>query len=168
MKIWMALFCWMLPHLPSVDVHEFHISRVQIAYVQAEREWQISFHIFIDDLEGALRTKGAPPLHLGTQKEAAAADSYIQTYLNRNFRLHVDGQQLPLQWIGKEMSEDLSAFWIYLHVPDAAAPKQLRIYNKVLLEHFDDQQNMVQVAHTAHRTRSYLLHQGNWEQEVAF
>lgn len=169
MKTFLFLLCGLLPGVwRAPAAHDFHISRVQVEYAQAEREWQISFHIFIDDLEAALRAKGAPALHLGTQKEAAEADTYIQNYLRRHFQLAADGKPLAWQWVGKEMSEDLSAFWIYLHVPDATAPKQLRIHNKILLELFDDQQNMVQVAHTGRRPRSYLFHREHWEEVVGF
>lgn len=162
----------LLPLLLFVDassgVHDFHVSRTRIEFGAAEQEWQISMHLFIDDLELALAEKGSPKLYLGTKRESAEADRYIQIYLQQYFQLFIDDEQLEWEWLGKETSDDLTAFWIYLYIPEADPGASFRVRNKILLDIYDDQQNMIQVAQAEGRSKSYLFHQDYWEQLVIF
>lgn len=169
MKVLILLpLLFLFPDTPTPVAHDFHVSRTRIEYGAAQKEWQITLHVFIDDLELALAEKGSPKLYLGTKRETEEADRYIQNYLQQYFHLSADEQALEWQWLGKEMSEDLTAFWIYLYVPDANPNLPLGIRNKLLLDLFDDQQNMIQVAGTDGRTKSYLFHQDFWEEVVTF
>ena len=149
---------------PTVADHDFHVSRARIEYGAEQGEWQITMHLFIDDLELALAEKGSPKLYLGTKRESEQADQYIQNYLRQYFQLFAGDEPLEWQWLGKEVSEDLTAFWLYLYVPDAQLKTPLRVRNKILLDLYDDQQNMIQVADGRGRTRSYLFHQDFWEE----
>ncbi|MEL6655837.1 MAG: DUF6702 family protein [Bacteroidota bacterium] len=159
---------FLLPQTEIPAAHEFHISRTRIEYGAAQQEWQITMHVFIDDLELALAEKGSSALYLGTKRESEEADHYIQRYLQQYFQLSSGDDTLEWQWLGKEISEDLTAFWIYLVVPEANPERPLGIRNKLLLDLYDDQQNMIQVAAEKGRTKSYLFHQDHWEQEVIF
>ena len=169
MKVLLLLpLLFLFPNAEAPVVHDFHISRTRIEYGAAQNEWQITQHIFIDDLELALAEKGSPKLYLGTKRESAEADQYIRSYLQQYFKLSSEDQALEWEWLGKEISEDLTAFWIYLYVPDAKPERPLGIRNKLLLDLYDDQQNMIQVAGENGQTKSYLFHQDHWEQEVTF
>lgn len=161
----------LLPLLLLADftpVHDFHVSRTRIEYGAEQSEWQITLHLFIDDLELALEEKGSPKLYLGTKREDAAADEYVRAYLEQYVKLFADDTRLEWQWLGKELSEDLTAFWIYLYVPDAKVDAPLRVQNKLFFDLYDDQQNMIQVADGSGRTKSYLFHQDYWDQLVTF
>ena len=148
--------------------HDFHVGRARIEYGAAEQEWQITLHLFIDDLELALAEKRSPDLYLGTKRETAEADRYIQSYLQQYFQLSVGDETLQWEWLGKEISDDLTAFWIYLYVPEANPKAGLKVRNKLLLDLYDDQQNMVQVADGSGRTKSFLFHQDFWEERITF
>lgn len=156
----------LLAEIPTAEVHDFHVSRARIEYAADQQEWQISLHIFIDDLEEALEEKGAQELYLGTAKESAQADVYLERYLRTYFLLLDDEDELSWEWIGKETSEDLTAFWIYLYVPNAAKMDRLTVQNKILLDRYDDQQNMVQVKGAGGQLKNYLFHQDYWQEEV--
>ncbi|MEZ4985275.1 MAG: DUF6702 family protein [Saprospiraceae bacterium] len=155
--------------LGYADTHEFHVSRTRIAYAAADQEWQISLYIFIDDLEKALsHATSGEPRRLGTDKETAEADSLILRYLQRRLILQADGDKLPLQWLGKEGSEDLAAFWIYLYIPDEQPAATFTITNKILTEVFDDQQNIVQWSPKPTVSRNILFHSGHSQEVVTF
>jgi len=152
--------------VPLTEVHEFHVSRARIEYAADAQEWQISLHVFIDDLEKALAEKGKTELFLGTAREQASADEYLESYLRRYFRLYNGEQELQWEWLGKETSDDLTAFWIYLYVPNAHPDLPLRVQNKILLDMYGDQQNMVQVRGAKGNLKNYLFYQDYWEEEV--
>lgn len=152
--------------MPVAEIHDFHVSRARIEYAAEQQEWQISLHVFIDDLEAALEEKGSKDLHLGTTKESAQADVYLERYLRPYFKLLDGEQELSWEWIGKETSEDLTAFWIYLYIPNAPRLDRLTVQNKILLDRYDDQQNMVQVRGPGGQLKNYLFHQDYWQEEV--
>ncbi|MGH1433857.1 MAG: DUF6702 family protein [Lewinella sp.] len=152
--------------MPLAEVHEFHVSRARIAYAADAQEWQISLHVFIDDLEKALADKGVDDLFMGTAKEEPKAEEYLETYLRRYFKLFNGEQQLQWEWLGKETSDDLTAFWIYLYIPDARPDQPLRVQNKILLDMYSDQQNMVQVRGAKGILKNYLFYQDYWEEEI--
>ncbi|WP_367390952.1 DUF6702 family protein [Lewinella sp. LCG006] len=162
----LLIFSLFFLEVPLADLHEFHVSRARIEYAGDAKEWQISLHIFIDDLEAALAEKGTKDLFLGTAREQATADEYLQAYLQRYFKLYNGDQQLQWEWLGKETSDDLTAFWIYLYVPNARPDQPLKVHNKILLDMYRDQQNMVQVKGAKGNLKNYLFYQDYWEEEV--
>ena len=110
--------------------------------------------------------KGKTELFLGTAREQASADEYMESYLRRYFKLYNGEQELQWEWLGKETSDDLTAFWIYLYVPNAHPDLPLRVQNKILLDMYGDQQNMVQVRGAKGNLKNYLFYQDYWEEEV--
>jgi hypothetical protein len=169
MKILFACLLTLLISVPESlpkACHEFHLSRTRIEYASAQQEWQISLHLFIDDLALALQEKGAPNLRLGTLSESAEADTYIEKYLRQSLQFESAGTSLSWEWLGKETSEDLSAFHIYLFIPQAKPALPLTLKNQLMLDIYDDQQNMVQFIGPDKETRQSLLHQDFWEVEL--
>ena len=162
----------LLSLLPLVQVapppHEFHLSRTRVEYLPQNQEWQISIHIFIDYLALAMSQKGTPNLFLGTKKESPQADGYIQAYLQRFLKLTEGEQALSWEWVGKETSEDLAAFYLYLTVPQVVSPKRLRVSNQLLFDTFADQQNMIQIIGPGQQRQSFLFHQDYWQDAVTF
>lgn len=148
--------------------HEFHMSKGQIEYVAAEKALQITLHLFIDDLEEALRRGGASGLHLGTDREAARADEYLELYLKKHFSLSLNGQSISYTFIGKETSDDLSALWCYLLVEQADVPRQIKVRNDLLLDVFDDQKNILNVICPGGKRATLLFEKDNTVQQAGF
>lgn len=155
-----------LPEYPETAIHDFHLSRTRIEYSDKQQEWQISLHVFIDDLELALENKGAPDLQLGTLSESEEADAYIQKYLNQFLQLEAADERLALEWLGKETSEDLTAFHLYLYVKEDQPNQPMKIRNRILMDLYDDQQNMIQFIGPDKENRQLLFHQDYWEAEL--
>lgn len=125
------------------EVHDFHVSRCEINYETKTDDIQIAVHIFIDDLENALKLTGIQNLYIGTAKEHMKADDYINKYVQSKFFMTTTGKQLKLQYLGKELSEDAMAVWCYFEIPDNKNIRELRIDNKILMELFNDQKNII-------------------------
>ncbi|MCB0639923.1 MAG: hypothetical protein KDC54_25045 [Lewinella sp.] len=152
---------------PAV-AHDFHISRTKVEYVQPRQELQLTLHVFIDDLEEGLRRQGHDALHLGTEREAAEADRYIQAYVQQNLQLSLEGVRIQYQWLGKEVSEDLSAFYVYLLVEEVPTPHRLLVRNSLLMEIYDDQQNIVQLIGPDDQRGNFIFHRGYREDTAVF
>ena len=152
----------------TTDVHEFHVSKLIVEHSQEDKALQITLHLFIDDLEEALREQGADNLFLCTERESKKADEYLYKYLQQKLKLQKGGQELKFDYVGKEVSEDLQAVWCYLEITDINAIKQLNISNSLLMEIFDDQKNIVNVRIPGVKQGYFLLVKGNSSKDLEF
>ncbi len=137
-------------------VHDIHISKSETAYNQNDKAFQISLHIFIDDFEEIL-IKGSPDkLYLGTEKEVPYADSVMMQYLEKHFIIRVDQQIINGYLLGKELSEDLLAYWLYIEIPFEPSFTELSITYDVLMDLYEDQRNIL-LLDLPGKKRSYFL-----------
>ncbi len=165
MSIFQYCFCLFLLFAPSstnfttvetVPAHEFHISKCLIEFNEKEKALQFTLHLFIDDLEEALRQQGADKLFICTDKEVEKAEEYIYKYLQQKLAISLEGQQMDYTFIGKEMSEDMVAVWCYLEIENVENIHQLHVKNSILLEAFDDQKNIISII-GPNKKKGYLL-----------
>ncbi len=141
--------------IESTDLHEFHISKCVIECNEETKAIEVSLHIFIDDLEEALRQQGADKLFICTEKESKKAEKYLNRYLQNHFVLNVNGEKVEYEFLGKEISEDLAAVWCYLEVKDVTEISSLELKNDLLMEVFDDQRNIISLS--ANDKEEYLM-----------
>ncbi|MDX1478351.1 MAG: DUF6702 family protein [Saprospiraceae bacterium] len=139
-------------------VHDFHVSRCEIYYRPSSQALEIAQQIFLDDFEAAL-TAVAPDtaLHLGTPREHAQADVFITAYLNEKFSVQIGDQFYPFNFVGKELSEDLTAIWLYLEVPGVQHLSIMTVEFGVLFELFADQKNILSFQVDTGRAQLFLL-----------
>ena len=129
--------------VPSTSMHDFHLSKSEIFYNSDNQSLEISLHLFIDDLEVAMQNAGMSNPYIATGKEVPDADSLIAQYLNEHFGVLANGEEVRFNFLGKEDSEDLIAIWCYLEGEGVKNPKEITLLNKLLIEVFDDQKNIV-------------------------
>ncbi len=128
------------------EAHPIHLSKSSLTFNAEAKTLQISIHIFLDDLELALEAKGAASnLQLCTSKEHPTGEQYLISYLREQFRIQVDEKPMAFKFVGKEISEDFLAAWCYLEIEGVEAFKSLKVTNKILMEIYADQRNIVQV-----------------------
>ncbi len=156
------------PNTAAAEEHEFHLSKCQIDYSDSDQALQISLHLFIDDLEDALREQGADKLFICSDKEHEEAEMHLFQYIQQRLTLKVDNQAVTYEFIGKEPSEDLQAVWCYLEISSVAPPKRLDISNDLLMEIFDDQKNIVVVSGPGKKDGYFLFVKGKHEDGVDF
>lgn len=149
-------------------LHEFHISKAEILYNTSEQALQITMHIYIDDLEDALKNQGVEKIHLCTELEDEQAEVYLEKYLRQQFKLQVNGQTVEYNFLGKEPSEDLQAVWCYMEVENIQHVEELFVSNGVLQELFDDQKNIVQVNMDKQNKGYFLFTKDKYEAVVNF
>jgi hypothetical protein len=151
----------------NVD-HEFHVSKCLVEFNEAEQALQMSMHIFLDDLEEALRRKGADDLFICTKMESEDAEKLMSQYVADNFILEVNGKVLEYEFLGKEPSEDLQGVWCYLEILNVTSVKDLKVTNNILLEVYDDQKNVVSIIGPDRRKGMMLLQRGQSSEQVSF
>jgi len=168
-----GLFIWTLANattLPIVPAHDFHISKCQIEYSVETEALQITLHLYLDDLEEALKQQGADKMFLCTDKEHEKAEKYLFRYLQQQFKLIVNeaGENAEFEFVGKEQSEDLQAVWCYLEVTNVSSFSSLEVTNSLLMEIFDDQKNIVQVMAPGKKQGYFLFQKGQENDKVTF
>ena len=127
----------------SLLLHDFHVSRTELNVNREEGILEVGVHIFIDDLELALEEHTEVALYIGTKMESELADTMIEMYLKDHLKLKESDRILTWQWAGKEVTEDLSALWIYMYF-ETKCLGPFQISNTILLETYDDQKNIVE------------------------
>jgi hypothetical protein len=153
---------------PANNLHDFHLSKALVEYNEGEKAIQVSMHIYLDDLEEALRQQGMDSLFFCTKKENEYAEGYLEAYLREHFILTVNGQTASYNFLGKEASEDFQGAWCYIEVENVTQLSELAIRNDILLEVFDDQKNVIQLVGPKKKRGTLLLQKGREEETVKF
>ena len=137
----------------SAGVHKYYVAVFQLNYVPSKKEVQITSRIFIDDLEAAFVKKYKKKFYLGVATEVADANEYLKKYFAEKMHIKINGKEKAIKFLGKETEEDILV--CYFTLPATSAEKSLSVSNTVLLEMFDDQQNIIHV--TIQRNKKSLL-----------
>ncbi len=148
------LLLLLLPLLSASSTHKFYVSITNIEFVKQKSSLQIITKIFTDDIENALRQEYSNPIFLDSQKETAEADELLKKYILQKIKLNVNGKPVKLNYIGKEYETDMVV--VYLEVTGISDLKTVEIENKVLMEMFPEQKNIVHLK-TAKSRRSLIL-----------
>ncbi len=147
--------------------HDFHISNTEINYDESEKELQIMVHVFIDDLEESiLESYDDSKFWIGTEKELSNADSMIQVYLNDNFSLALAQEKLPLNYLGKEIDDDLAGITLYLSAELQNVNQSINIFNSILVDTFSDQKNIIQTKFNNEAAEFYVLTKSNQQKTI--
>ncbi len=147
-----ALLLFALPLL-SIAAHKYYVAVFQLEYVPSKKEVQITSRIFIDDLEAALQKKHRRKFYIGTSAEAKDADDVLKQYFSEKIHVKINGKDQPLTFLGKETEDDVLV--CYSKLAANSQVKSIQVYNAVLLEIYEEQQNII---HTnVNRNKKSLL-----------
>lgn len=121
--------------------HKFYVSVTQIEYVQKKQSVQIISRIFIDDLEGLLRSRYDKNITLTGDNEPESANEYMETYLKEKMKIKINGKVVTLSFIGKEYDGDIAK--CYLEIQGVKNIQSFEISNQILFDFLNDQQNII-------------------------
>ena len=141
--------------------HEYYVSRCVMNKISEESKIEVSIHLFADDLEMALKHQGAISCHIGTKIEHADTDYWIEKYLKECFIVEDNFDTLDWTYLGRESTDDLQAVWCYLEVdlPGNGIDK-LKVTNRVLMDIYDDQKNIVELKQSGIPRDVFMLRKG--------
>jgi len=164
-RAWPALGLWVAVSTGAVAAHPFYVTVSQIDHNASERALEITIKFFTDDLQRALEQRTGSPLFLGTDREVDSAGDRLFEYVVANVEIVIDGRAAALRYVGKEVETD--ATWCYVEIVDVASPTRITVTNRLLLDYFDAQSNIVHVK-VGGVQKSLLLRDGHVSEQLAF
>ncbi|ASV31218.1 DUF6702 family protein [Maribacter cobaltidurans] len=151
-----ALFLFLLPLLAFTVAHKFYISVTNVGYSEKDDALQIITRVFLDDMNAVLKERYGIQPKLGTKSESEMDREYFEKYLRSKFIVEIDGKTVPYTLLGKKYDTDMII--CYLEVPKIDLPKvsTIAITNEMLMDMFDEQQNVVHFKIEGEK-KSYVL-----------
>jgi len=159
MKYVKTVFVLLLfPLLMSSTSHKFYVSTTNIEFVKEKRTLQIITKIFTEDIEQALQARYNPSITLDSKKETETDESFLKKYLLQKIKIEVNGVPVVPIYLGKEYDIDIAK--IYLEIENVSELESIEIENKVLIDMFSEQQNIIHLT-TPESRRSLILDKAN-------
>jgi len=137
-----------------VIFHPFYVSITTINHNEQEKRVEVSCRIFYDDLEEALKATYTGKVDLINAPNRTELDSLLAAYLRRSFGVAVDGQPIPLRYLGYEIEDDVA--WCYLEASGVPAVTSMTVDNRLLLSQFPTQSNILHVTARGKRRSTKL------------
>jgi len=152
--------------LTSFSYHKFYVSISEVNHNTETAALEISMKIFTDDLEAALEADTSEKLWIGDpEREAVTTDSLLAVYFDKKLTFNINGEDKEAVFLGKELEADVT--WCYLEIQDIPAVKSVSIDNRILMELFDDQKNLVHI-YANGKEKSLFLRRGKTVGEVSY
>ena len=136
-----AIFLLIFPLLISSTTHKFYVSTTSVEFVKEKEVIQIITKIFTEDIEQALQARYSPSVSLDSKKETEADVALLKKYLLQKIKIKVNGNPVNLNYIGKEYDVDIAK--IYFEIENISELQSIEIENKVLIDMFSEQQNII-------------------------
>jgi hypothetical protein len=133
-------------HLLSAGLllHPIHVTVTEIEFDQKDNALEIMMRVFIDDFETSLRQDlKQPELDILEPKNGMTTDQMTSAYIQKHFRVTLDGKLQKINYLGHEKESD--AFIFYIEVAGVKKWKTISVFNDILTELHDDQSNLVHV-----------------------
>jgi len=155
MKFLKIVFILLLfPVITASTDHKFYVSITKIEYVAESESLQIITQIFIEDIEKALQKRYNTSISLGTKKETEADTAFLKEYILQKLKINLNGKPVALHYIGREYDTDMVKS--YIEVTGIDKLETIEIENKVLMDLFEEQQNIIHLK-TKKNRRSLIL-----------
>lgn len=145
--------------------HPFYVSICEIDYKSETQSLELSMRIFTNDLEQTMLDWGSKKLYLGEEKEYPAADSILKNYIFQVFSIEIDEQKQELTYLGKEVELELT--WLYFEVKEISDFDEIRIEDRLLIQSFPLQTNLIHVNHRE-KIKSLLLTKNNTSDKLTW
>ena len=123
------------------DTHKFYVSHLNMNYDEQSKTFQLSFSIFIEDLEITLKKQSGKKINLDDITNTN--EILVFDYVNAHFIAKIEGASLDLKSIGYELEEDV--VWVYIESIQTEIPESIEITNNILFELYPEQKNMVKI-----------------------
>ncbi len=162
-KIGLLIFCIIL--CSSFTAHKFYVSVTQIDYVSNKKRIEITSRIFIDDLEKALNKKYKTKLNITSTNEISEAEECIKAYIKEKIKISINKKPQVIEYLTKEVEGDVII--IYTKIVISKKINTFEVYNSLLTETFQDQQNIVHTNINSNK-KSFLLTNTVFQEKIDY
>jgi len=136
------IFCLLIFTLfTGFVVHKFYVSTTKVEYAKEKKSIQIISKIFVEDLEQVLQERYSSRVQLDPKKETDLDQSYLLNYISQKLKFKINEKEAQLIYIGKEY--DIDILNLYFEIEDVDSLESIRIENKILIDLFPEQQNII-------------------------
>jgi hypothetical protein len=122
-------------------MHRFYLSLTEVHVDTKKHTLNISCKMFTDDLETALNKNNSKKIEISGTSKSKELDGLLIDYLNKNFKINVDGKLLKLKYVGFEIEND--GIWCYMEVTGFTGKGNVAVYDSLLYDDFPEQSNLV-------------------------
>jgi hypothetical protein len=150
------LGCFFLCLLSWSGTHKFYLSVTQVNYSEKEHSLQMTSRLFIDDLNSLILERYSIDAHFETKDQHPLAMQYLEVYFQKKFKLIINGKALEYQILGQKRDTDVVVFFIEAKDVYLNDIYELEVYNALLTDLFDEQQNVVHLK-INNQKKSFLL-----------
>ena len=119
--------------------HKFYVSVFIIEHNETNKTLEITTQVFVDDMEMVLRNKNIE-LDIYSTSDIIS-DGLIKDYFKSVFRIKRNSEILEYEFLGKELLDDILN--CYIEVRDINYKDSLIIQNKLLIDLYDSQKNII-------------------------
>jgi len=127
----------------SFTAHKFYVSITKVEFSPEESSLQIISKLFIDDIEDVLQARYNPSIVMGGEKETEAVSKFLEQYVLQKLTVEVNGEPVALNYLGHEYDNDVVK--TYIEVKGVSELNSISVENKMLMELFEEQQNIIHV-----------------------
>ncbi|MDC8006062.1 hypothetical protein POV27_18565 [Aureisphaera galaxeae] len=138
-----AIIALCIPVLASFTAHKFYVSITKIEFAEEEQTLQIISKIFIDDIEDVLQERYDKTLVLGAESEQPKDVLLMNKYVLQKFDVQVNGVPMKYEILGHEYENDILK--VYIEIQQVSELNSIMIENKILMDKFEEQQNIIHV-----------------------
>jgi hypothetical protein len=125
----------------ELEAHPFYISLTDMVYNDDRKRIEIAQKIFWNDMEVALSNASGQQVNFLRPKDPEKLEQIIEKYILHHNKVEVNGKPVKLSYLGHEIEED--AAWFYMESEEIASPKQVIVFNSLLIADFPTQQNII-------------------------
>jgi hypothetical protein len=133
--------------------------------VSQKKRIEISSRIFIDDLEKALHKKYNKKPNLTAANELLEAENMIKSYYNEKIKIVINKKPQKMEYLAKEIEGDVLI--IYSKIAISKKINTFEIYNSLLTETFEEQQNIVHTNINSNK-KSFLMTNSMFQEKIDY
>lgn len=140
--------------------HKFYLSVSEVNFNKEKATFEIIGRYFIDDVQEVLQMRYENNLSLDPEQLSPKIDFYLERYFSQKFDLRLNGQKVNLNYVGKTFKGDQVIILLQSTTVENTEGKSLEIENKVLMELFEEQKNLIHLR-MSNLKKSAVLISGN-------
>jgi hypothetical protein len=154
------LFKWLIVAssvllMSFASLHKFYLSVSEVTYSEPDQKLRVVSRLFIDDLDAVLLERYEVDSKLTTKFEHKMADFYLEKYIREKLVIKANDSVLNFNILGHKVNNDQMVFFIEANL-QIDALKSLFVQNEILMDIFEEQQNIVHIK-LKDKKKSFML-----------
>ncbi|WP_426339467.1 DUF6702 family protein [Pseudoduganella sp. S-14] len=144
----------------AAQAHNFHVGLTEISFNPRTGSTEVVHTYTAHDVEALLMNLYQRQFDLGLEEDQAV----FRRYLEKQFRISVNGKPAALQWVG--MQANVDSINVFQEIEKTALPPGAVLQNGVLTDFLPQQVNNVNISGPGRPAASLVFHRDRREQPL--